>query len=126
MVVAGGGRVRPQDLVRVTTLRSEGDSDAVVLDVVGEVDLHSSPVLEAAIAEAQAGSPSLLVIDLTGVSFMASIGITMLLKAAREAGPRGRIRVVAPEVGSVGRTLELTGVAEALGVALSRSEALTR
>ncbi len=125
-MVAGGGRVRPHDLVRVTTLHPEGDADAVVLDVVGEVDLHSSPVLEGAIAEAQAGSPSLLVIDLTGVSFMASIGITLLLNASRDAGPRGRVRVVAPKVGPVGRTLELTGVAEALGVAVSRSEALTR
>ena len=45
------------------------------------------PFWEAAITEAQAGSPSLLVIDLTGVSFMASIGITLLLKASRDAGP---------------------------------------
>src|SRR5690349_16789368 len=30
------------------------------------------------------------------VSFMASIGVTVLLKAGRDAGPRGRVRVVAP------------------------------
>ncbi|MFB9689044.1 STAS domain-containing protein [Amycolatopsis plumensis] len=122
IVTADGNRVRPQDLVRVTAHHSGG---AVVLAVAGEVDLLSSPVLSEGVTAALADGPELLVIDLSEVSFLASIGITVLLEARREAGTGTRVRVVAPESGVVNRTLQLTGLHEALAVAATREEALT-
>jgi len=121
-VTADGNRVRPQDLLRVTALHSGG---AVVLAVAGEVDLLSAPVLGDGVTTALADAPELLVIDLSEVSFIASIGITVLLEARREAGTVTRVRVVAPEGGVVNRTLELTGLHEALAVATTRDEALS-
>lgn len=118
---ADGNRVRPQDLLRVTAQRSGG---AVVLAVAGEIDLLSAPVLGDGVATALADAPDLLVIDLSEVSFLASIGITVLLEARREAGDGTRVRVVAPEGGVVNRTLQLTGLHEALAVATSRDDAL--
>ncbi|WP_410595563.1 STAS domain-containing protein [Amycolatopsis sp. lyj-23] len=108
----------------MTALPAESGTGAVVLEVAGEVDLHSSPVLEAAIAEARASGPELLVIDLSEVSFLASIGITILLKASRQAAPVTRVRVVAPEHSTVARVFQLTGVTEALGVVPARTDAL--
>ncbi|MGW3962470.1 STAS domain-containing protein [Amycolatopsis sp. NPDC005003] len=121
-MTAEGHQVRPQDLLRVTAHHSGG---AVVLAVAGEVDLLSAPVLGDGISTALADAPELLVIDLSEVSFLASIGITALLEARREAGTGTRVRVVAPEAGVVGRTLRLTGLHEALAVAGTREEALT-
>ncbi|MEU7786581.1 STAS domain-containing protein [Amycolatopsis sp. NPDC049159] len=118
-----GNRLRPQDLVRVTPERVGG---AVVLDVAGEVDLLSASVLSEGITAALADPPELLVIDLTGVSFLASIGITALLEARRSAGTATRVRVVAPERSVVARTLQLTGLREALAVTATRDEALAR
>ncbi|WP_410588240.1 STAS domain-containing protein [Amycolatopsis sp. lyj-23] len=117
-----GNRVRPQDLLRVTAHHSGGH---VVLAVAGEVDLLSAPVLGDGVTAALAEAPELLVIDLSEVSFLASIGITVLLEARREAGSRTRVRVVAPERGVVNRTLQLTGLHEALAVAATRDEALS-
>ena len=117
-----GNRVRPQDLLRVT---AHDSGEAVVLAVAGEVDLLSAPILGDSIATALAGAPELLVIDLSEVSFLASIGITVLLEARRTAGTATRVRVVAPEAGVVDRTLRLTGLHEALAVTTTRDDALT-
>ncbi len=119
---ADGNRVRPQDLLRVTAHDADG---AVVLAVAGEVDLFSAPVLGDAVTTALADAPELLVIDLSEVSFLASIGITALLEARREAGTATRVRIVAPAGGVVNRTLELTGLHEALAVTTTRAAALT-
>jgi len=121
IVTADGNRTRPQDLLRVTVHHSDG---AVVLAVAGEVDLLSAPVLGSEVTTALADTPELLVIDLSEVSFLASIGITVLLEARREAGTATRVRVVAPEHGIVHRTLGLTGLHEALAVKTSRADAL--
>jgi anti-anti-sigma factor len=120
-VTADGNRLRPQDLLRVTPLHSDG---AIVLAAAGEVDLLSAPVLSEAITTALADAPALLVVDLTEVSFLASIGITALLEARRTAGDRTRVRVVAPEHGVVSRTLQLTGLHETLAVTTTRDDAL--
>jgi anti-anti-sigma factor len=122
IVTADGNRVRPQDLLRVTAHDSGG---AVVLAVAGEVDLLTAPVLSEGITDALAGAPELLVIDLSDVSFLASIGMTVLLEARREAGTATRVRVVAPEDGVVNRTLGLTGLHETLAVTTTRDDALT-
>ncbi|WP_244179980.1 STAS domain-containing protein [Amycolatopsis pretoriensis] len=121
-MTADGGRVRPQDLLSVTVHRPGGEAE--VLEVTGEVDLLSVQVLDDALAEALARGPALLVIDLTGVSFLASVGMTVLLKAHRQAGDATRLRVVAPARGTVGRALELTGLTDALGVTGTRADAL--
>ncbi|MBE1501789.1 anti-anti-sigma factor [Amycolatopsis lexingtonensis] len=122
-MTADGNRLRPQDLVTVT---QERVGDATVLTVSGEVDLLSASVLSDGITEALADPPELLVIDLTGVSFLASIGITALLEARRGAGNGTRVRVVAPEHSVVARTLELTGLHETLAVTATRDAALAR
>ncbi|WP_225440123.1 STAS domain-containing protein [Amycolatopsis eburnea] len=118
-----GNRLRPQDLVKVT---HERVGDAAVLTVSGEVDLLSASVLGDGITEALADPPVLLVVDLTGVSFLASIGITALLEARRRAGAGTRVRVVAPEDSVVARTLQLTGLRETLAVTATRDAALAR
>ncbi|WP_225440078.1 STAS domain-containing protein [Amycolatopsis eburnea] len=119
------GQVFPQDLLRITAHRPDG-APALVLEVTGELDLLTAPQLEGAFATAFADKPDLLVIDLTGVSFMASLGMTVLLKAQRSAAPSAKVRVVAPEGSVVARTLQLTGLLEVLAVAPTVPAALSR
>ncbi|MFJ9779539.1 STAS domain-containing protein [Amycolatopsis sp. NPDC101161] len=122
-MTADGGRVRPQDLLHVTVHRPDRGTE--VLEVAGEVDLLSVEVLDDALVAAVAREPALLVIDLTGVTFLASVGMTVLLKAHRDAGSGTKLRVVAPGRSTVGRALELTGLTEALAVAGTRADALS-
>ena len=63
-------------------------SDRYVLTVSGEVDLATSPQLDAAIIGAIESETSSLVIDLTDVSFMDSSGLGVIvrgLKRCRES-----------------------------------------
>ncbi|UOX88449.1 STAS domain-containing protein [Amycolatopsis sp. FBCC-B4732] len=120
------GQVFPQDLLRVTSHRPDDGSSACVLEVTGELDLLTAPLLEEAVATAFVSTVDLLVIDLAGVSFMASVGMTILLRAQHTADPVAKVRVVAPDGSVVARTLQLTGLLEALAVVPTVSAALSR
>jgi anti-sigma B factor antagonist len=56
-----------------------------VLHVIGEVDLLTAPKLEEGIHQQLADSPSDLIIDLTGLSFIACAGIHVLNRAHQTA-----------------------------------------
>jgi anti-anti-sigma factor len=74
--------------------------------VHGEIDLSNTPVFQRALAGGADGEPALL--DLTGVDFMDSSALAVLLTAATDAEP-GRPLVVRPSA-FVGRLLRLTGI----------------
>ena len=82
---------------------------AVVLEVHGEVDTLTASAFEGAVDELVAGTESTLVIDLTGVRFLASSGLAVLIRAAHRAEERGvRLRLVTSNR-AVRRPLEITG-----------------
>jgi anti-sigma B factor antagonist len=81
-----------------------------VLDVHGEVDTLTAPPLEQATGEllAEPGT-TVIVVDLTGVTFLASSGLAVLIRAAHRASSRDlRLRLVAA-ARAVRRPLEVTG-----------------
>ena len=95
-----------------------------VLRVSGEIDLHSVPrfqdALEKAVAAAQRdeapSSAGVLVVDLSELGFMDSMGLGTLVGSTeefREGGGEVRLVVLG---GEVMRVLEVTGMGEALRV----------
>ena len=94
-----------------------------VLRVSGEIDFHSVPrfqdALEKAVAAAQrdeAPSARVLVVDLSELGFMDSMGLGTLIGSTeefREGGGEVRLVVLG---GEVMRVLEVTGMGEALRV----------
>ena len=95
------------------TVEVSGDERATVLTVTGELDLATSPALEAELDRAGAG-PELVILDLRGVSFMDSTGLSLLVKAQRRAQESRRQLAVVKGGAQVQRLLTLTGVAERL------------
>jgi anti-sigma B factor antagonist len=94
-------------------VETTGDEHAAVLKVTGELDLATSPALEAEVERAAAGS-ELVILDLRGVSFMDSTGLSLLVKAQRRAEELGRRLAVVRGGAQVQRLLTLTGVADRL------------
>jgi anti-anti-sigma factor len=114
----------PADLLRV---RSEKCGDAVVVHVVGELDLVTAPILDELLSEAQAdGLDAPLVLDLTGVTFMASAGLTLLMKHDERCGAAGRALRVVANGRAVLRPIALTGLMTMVTVVSTLSDALDR
>jgi anti-sigma B factor antagonist len=59
-----------------------GRGDAPVVEVIGEVDLSTAGQVEQAITEA-AVDGARVVVDLSGVAFLDSSGVTALLRSAK-------------------------------------------
>ncbi|MCV7330095.1 STAS domain-containing protein [Mycobacterium cookii] len=66
-----------------------------VLAIGGEIDLASIPAVDRAIAEVLAEEPPALIVDLLGVQFIGSVGISALVTAALEFGDDRCFSVVA-------------------------------
>ncbi|MFI6169445.1 STAS domain-containing protein [Nocardia sp. NPDC051052] len=93
---------------------------AAVLTVDGEVDAASAPLLRNAIDNALGNTPSVLVVDLSGVRFFGSAGLSVLLAGAAATG--GGLRVVASP--PVRRPIEVTGLGTVLNVFDDLAQAL--
>jgi anti-anti-sigma factor len=76
----------------------------VRLVAVGELDIASAPLLEAALSEHRAAEAS-VVLDLSGITFMDSSGLKVLVRAANEARSNGWAFAVDPKVGDAVRTV---------------------
>ena len=73
--------------MRLVDQYSEGDLD--VLSVAGEIDMHFAPGLRALLlAEAKKKCPVLL-LDMSGVEFIDSVGIAAILEYLRDASESG-------------------------------------
>ena len=62
-----------------------GDRASVVA-VIGEVDLHTEPLLTSRVNEELVRCPKALVLDLSGVSFLGSSGLAALVQIRERAG----------------------------------------
>jgi anti-sigma B factor antagonist len=80
-----------------------------VLAVVGEIDTASAPMLTEKASQALLDRPAALVIDLTGVEFLSSAGLEVLVKTQQEGGDTTKVVVVA-EGPATSRPITLTGV----------------
>lgn len=112
--------------VQVTVRRHRhGGREAVIVRLAGEIDDETSGQVRAAYAEAFAAGLPTVVVDLTGVSLLASFGIADLLLARRSATTTGtELRLVAGGNPRVLRPLHLTGVVDVLGLYRDLDEAL--
>ena len=96
-----------------------------VLTVSGEVDIASGPRLRAALDEIidvpEGRAPAGLVLDLTGVTFLGSSGLAVLVDAHERATQRGiTMKIVIDRPGSpVARAFQAAAIHEHLDVQVS-------
>ncbi|GAA2691392.1 STAS domain-containing protein [Actinosynnema pretiosum subsp. pretiosum] len=82
-----------------------------VLHVAGEIDINVADVVREALLPWLAGLRAPAVLDLTGVRFMASVGLSLLVEAVR----RSEVPLaLATDQRGVLRTLQLTGMSALL------------
>ena len=96
---------------------------AAVLTVVGTIDMLTAPKLETAMTAAVATHPSALIVDLSGVDFLASHGMRVLVDAHDSAGPETVFLVVA-DGPATARPMTLIGLTELISVYPTLGEAV--
>ena len=89
---------------------------ALVLQVEGELDAFTVPRFAERLAGTITSGNVDVVIDLAGVSFIDSAGLSALLNGVRRATHRGGSLVLAAPSERVKRVLEVTGLAGTFGL----------
>jgi anti-sigma B factor antagonist len=94
----------------------------VVVTCRGVLDMLTAPVLERHLVETVEGHPSAVVIDLTGVDFLASHGMSVLIASYDRVSDRLPLCVVAD--GPISRPLKLVGFDELMPMYARLDQAL--
>jgi len=106
----------------ITTSVAHRDGAAVV-SVGGEIDLSTAPAFEQAITKALEANPPVLAIELSNVTFMASVGLRILAATNEKIGASTRIAVIADNQAAT-RPIQLTGLDSVVALYPTLGEAL--
>ena len=101
----------------VITLSTSSEDGVVTVTVVGEVDTFTAPVLRSTLDSQLELQPRELVIDLSGVQFLGSAGLAVLVETQKSSRSREvALRLIA-STRAVTRPLEVTGLNDLFTIA---------
>jgi anti-sigma B factor antagonist len=90
-------------------LRSRRSGSATVVEVQGEVELHSASQLRDELLRASEAEHPCVVVDLSRVTFIDSTGLGVLVGALKRVREKGALSLVCPQR-QVRRVFEITGL----------------
>lgn len=96
------------------TATTDTTPDGPRVRLAGELDIATAPHADEELRHAETGGPERLTLDLSGLSFMDSTGLRLVVAAEQRAQECGRELIVARGPEAVQRVFELTGVDERL------------
>lgn len=100
-------------------------SGPVVVELPADIDVTNSAAVHEQLVKACVPGVTLVIADLTSTRFCDSSGVHAIMDAHERAAARDvRLWLAVPEVGSVRRVLQLTGVGRLMPVYPSLQEAL--
>ena len=101
-------------------------SDICVVQLAGEIDIDTAPVLGDHLRTHTSAKPAYLLLDLSAVTFVAAAGLTVIVRALHgDQGIHGHLRVLgATNNRAVARVLRLTGIDTLLRIHTTIDDAL--
>ena len=103
---------------------TEQRNGAVVVRLAGELDLYNAHIVRTELIEAAERSPERLIVELSGVSFMDSTALGVLIEARTRLENRGSFLLVGPGL-ETRRALQISGLDRHFAVHDSLAEALS-
>ena len=98
------------EIEQALTISTMADGDRSVIEVGGEIDVHTCGELEDAVRKAYGANGNQVVLDVAGVGFIDSSGLRSLITLQQEVANRtGTLQLRAPSR-PVLRLLEVTGL----------------
>lgn len=107
----------------IVTALTRPQSGTALLTVTGEIDTVTAPHLEVALDTLLGATDGTLVADLTGITFLASSGLAVLIQAAHRADRSGRRLRLVVSGRQVRRPLEITGTDQLFDLYSDRASA---
>ena len=95
-----------------------------VLEIRGRVDSLTAPSLGEKLTGAMAAPNPRLIADMSGVDYLSSAGLRVLLLAARQAEQTQGMLVLHGLTSRVGEVFEISGFSSILTICVTRDEAL--
>jgi anti-sigma B factor antagonist len=89
---------------------SKLDNDIRMIKLIGKLDIVGTGEIETKFTGYCAGEKVRVIVDLSEVSFLASIGIRLLMLTARSVNKRGGKMVIVKPIPDVQHVLEVTGI----------------
>jgi anti-sigma B factor antagonist len=109
--------------VEITLATRQAQGRAIV-DVAGEVDVHTAPELDAVISSLIAEGNPRVIVDLSSVEFLDSTGLGVLVKALKRVRETdGSLDVVA-SADRITKVFRITGLDAVIGIYASVDDAL--
>ena len=100
------------------------EKDVTIVAVNGSVDALTAPELARAIVDEIAEGHAYLVIDLTGVKFMSSAGLRILIGAVKESRSQGGDLRIASTNPGIDKVLKMSGLHNIARVFTSEADAV--
>ncbi|MEN2986817.1 STAS domain-containing protein [Tistrella sp. BH-R2-4] len=98
------------------------DDGLTLIELSGRLDVAGSAAVELPVSSACGGARNVIV-DMSGVEFLASIGIRLLLSGAKLVKRRGGLLVLVAPHEQVAQTIEMSGLAGVLPMADDMAQA---
>lgn len=98
--------------------------ECLIVKLQGELDVTNAATAGQAISDAAEVPHTRLIFDLTGLAFMDSTGIRVLVRAHRMAGERGASVALVGPTPSVSRIIDITGLNRAFTIHATLDEVL--
>jgi anti-sigma B factor antagonist len=89
---------------------SKLDNDIRMIKLIGKLDIIGTGEIETKFTGHCAGEKVRVIVDLSEVSFLASIGIRLLMLTAKSVTKRGGKMVIVKPIPDVQHVLEVTGI----------------
>jgi anti-sigma B factor antagonist len=117
----------PPDPRQSLQVRHQIVDGAVVIHAIGDVDMATRGLLDRQLktAETKVAPPAPVVLDLTGVVFLASMGLSLLVEHHERCAESGSRLVVVATDRAVLRPMQITGLDELLTIVPTVQAALT-
>lgn len=102
-------------------IETRDEAGVSVIELTGEFDLAGVHKFELALGKVEAESPSVVLVDLSGLDFMDSSGLRALVMADQRAKQAGRRFAIVPGPPAVRRVFEITQLDDRLDLVESVS-----
>jgi len=88
----------------------ELDNGIILIKLIGRLDIIGTGEIETKFTGYCAGEKVRVIMDLSGVDFLASIGVRLLILTAKSVASRGGRMVILDPISEVQDVLEITGI----------------